>query len=64
MPEGASSKESIFPESQWSVKARYGYCKFAYNVVPRPNWITSEFGGHVSYNYFIIIKFLIWFDIV
>lgn len=53
MPEGASSKESIFPESKWSVKDRNAYCKFAYNVVPRPNWITSEFGGH---NIEIVLK--------
>ncbi|WJX84863.1 lysosomal Pro-Xaa carboxypeptidase [Trifolium repens] len=45
MPLG-SSKESIFPEFKWSVNDRSSYCKFAYNVVPRTNWITSEFGGH------------------
>jgi hypothetical protein len=48
MPLG-SNKESMFPESKWSVNDRSSYCKFAYNVVPRTNWITSEFGGPVSF---------------
>ncbi|XP_004494225.1 uncharacterized protein [Cicer arietinum] len=46
MPLDSNNKESIFPESEWSYKDRSSYCKFEYNVVPRPNWITSEFGGH------------------
>ncbi|XP_061355173.1 uncharacterized protein LOC133299703 [Gastrolobium bilobum] len=46
MPVGGSNNESIFPEYVWSYKTRYDYCKSAYNVEPRPHWITTEFGGH------------------
>jgi uncharacterized membrane protein len=59
MPLG-SNKESMFPESKWSVNDRSSYCKFAYNVVPRTNWITSEFGGHVS-SFFLIYLIIIYF---
>jgi lysosomal Pro-X carboxypeptidase len=54
MPLG-SNKESMFPESKWSVNDRSSYCKFAYNVVPRTNWITSEFGGPVSFFIYLIL---------
>ncbi|TKY61953.1 Lysosomal Pro-X carboxypeptidase [Spatholobus suberectus] len=46
MPTDGSNKESIFPEMDWSYEDTVTYCDFAYNVTPRPYWITSEFGGH------------------
>ncbi|CAL0326723.1 unnamed protein product [Lupinus luteus] len=46
MPLGGNNEESIFPESKWSYDDRSSYCQYAYNVTPRPHWITTEFGGH------------------
>ncbi|XAR64743.1 Lysosomal Pro-Xaa carboxypeptidase [Bertholletia excelsa] len=46
MPVGGNSKESIFPESEWNYDARASFCKDNYDVVPRPTWITTEYGGH------------------
>lgn len=53
MPQGANNKDSIFPESEWSYKDRSSYCEFTYNVVPRPHWITTEFGARVGYYYLL-----------
>ncbi|KAL9672083.1 hypothetical protein QQ045_028331 [Rhodiola kirilowii] len=46
LPTDGNNKESIFPESKWDYEERVEQCKFYYGVVPRPNWITTEFGGH------------------
>ncbi|XP_059646614.1 uncharacterized protein LOC132293252 [Cornus florida] len=46
MPTEGSNEESIFPASEWNYNDRARYCKAAYNIEPRPNWITTEFGGH------------------
>ena len=48
MPTNGNNKESIFPESQWNYSERAASCKGYYGVDPRPNWISTEFGGHVS----------------
>ena len=45
---GGDNKDSIFEESEEDYDARARYCKEAYGVDPRPNWITTEFGGHVD----------------
>nr|GMC86224.1 lysosomal Pro-X carboxypeptidase-like [Ipomoea batatas] len=45
-PTGVSSKDSIFPVSEWDYNERVQFCKEAFNIEPRPNWITTEFGGH------------------
>nr|GLL24700.1 lysosomal Pro-X carboxypeptidase-like [Ipomoea trifida] len=45
-PTGGSSKDSIFPVSEWDYNERVQFCKEAFNIEPRPNWITTEFGGH------------------
>ncbi|XP_038720600.1 lysosomal Pro-X carboxypeptidase-like isoform X2 [Tripterygium wilfordii] len=46
LPTGGNNEESIFPASEWSFEGRASFCKMAFNVEPRPNWITTEFGGH------------------
>lgn len=46
MPQGSNNKESIFPISKWEYEDRVTSCKNVYGVLPRPNWITTEFGGH------------------
>ncbi|KAA8516774.1 hypothetical protein F0562_017028, partial [Nyssa sinensis] len=46
MPTSGNNEDSIFPASEWSYNNRVRYCKQAFNIEPRPNWITTEFGGH------------------
>ncbi|XP_019153541.1 PREDICTED: lysosomal Pro-X carboxypeptidase-like [Ipomoea nil] len=46
IPVGASSKDSIFPASEWNYSENAKFCKNAFNIEPRPNWITTEFGAH------------------
>ncbi|XP_004305645.1 PREDICTED: lysosomal Pro-X carboxypeptidase-like [Fragaria vesca subsp. vesca] len=46
MQTNGNDKESIFPPSESQYKDQVSYCKEAYGVEPRPNWITTEFGGH------------------
>lgn len=45
MATGGNNKESIFPASVWHYEDRVTYCNYRFNVEPRPNWITTEFGG-------------------
>lgn len=47
MPQGGSKNDSIFPEYKWKYEYRVDYCSAVYGVEPRPNWITTEFGGPV-----------------
>ncbi|OMO82395.1 Peptidase S28, partial [Corchorus capsularis] len=49
MPTSGNNKESIFPESQWSYARRAEWCNDSYGIDPRPNWITTVFGGHDIY---------------
>ncbi|KAI5425384.1 uncharacterized protein LOC127125605 [Lathyrus oleraceus] len=42
----ASNKESIFTRYEWSFEDFSASCENEYKILPRPNWITSEFGGH------------------
>ncbi|XP_002530520.2 lysosomal Pro-X carboxypeptidase [Ricinus communis] len=46
LPTGGSTAESIFPASEWDYNDRVTYCKLRFDIDPRPNWITTEFGGH------------------
>lgn len=46
MPTSGSNEESIFPENEWNYTRRYQSCLGYYEVPPRPNWITTEFGGY------------------
>ncbi|XP_074370677.1 uncharacterized protein LOC141711877 [Apium graveolens] len=46
MPTDGSNEESMFPVSEPSYKDWAESCHDYYNVWPRPNWITTEFGGH------------------
>lgn len=48
MPTGGNTEESIFPASEWHYENRATYCKNNFGVEPRPNWIATEFGGHVG----------------
>lgn len=48
MPTDGNNKESIFPPSKWDYNERAQFCKSIFGVEPRPNWVTTEFGGYVS----------------
>lgn len=43
------SNESMFPPSSFSYEETERSCQLMYGVKPRPHWITTEFGGNVSY---------------
>ncbi|OVA14418.1 Peptidase S28 [Macleaya cordata] len=45
LPTEGNDEKSIFPPSQWNYSDRATYCKSAFDIVPRPNWATTEFGG-------------------
>jgi hypothetical protein len=47
------NKDSIFPASEWNYNDTATFCKGFFGVEPRPNWITAEFGGHVSASFSI-----------
>ncbi|GAV57624.1 Peptidase_S28 domain-containing protein [Cephalotus follicularis] len=46
MPTDGNDEESLFPASQWNYNDRASLCKRFFDIEPRPNWITTEFGGH------------------
>ncbi|KAF8395428.1 hypothetical protein HHK36_019374 [Tetracentron sinense] len=46
LPTGGNNEESIFPLSQWNYSNRASYCNRLFGIQPRPNWATTEFGGH------------------
>ncbi|GER40491.1 serine carboxypeptidase S28 family protein [Striga asiatica] len=46
---GGSSKDSIFSAYNYTYNDRLKYCKYYFNIVPRPSWIPTEFGAHNIY---------------
>ncbi|XP_058088246.1 uncharacterized protein LOC131235127 [Magnolia sinica] len=46
MPSNGNNKESIFPPWTYNYSDRAKSCEDYYGIPPRPNWITTEFGGH------------------
>ncbi|MCD7449661.1 hypothetical protein HAX54_001089 [Datura stramonium] len=46
MPTDGNSKESIFPPSKWDYNERARFCQSTFGVKPRPDWVTTEFGGY------------------
>lgn len=53
MPTSGNNEDSIFPASDWDYKHRASACKSIFGIKPRPLWITTEFGGHVSPHNFL-----------
>ncbi|KZV49604.1 lysosomal Pro-X carboxypeptidase-like [Dorcoceras hygrometricum] len=41
-----NKEDSIFPASNYSYNDRIEYCKYKYDIDPRPDWVPLEFGGH------------------
>ena len=48
MPMSSSQDNSMFPAYDFDYAAYQDQCLQDYGVRPRPRWITTEFGGHVS----------------
>jgi lysosomal Pro-X carboxypeptidase len=46
MPMSSSKESSMFPEYKFNISEFEEECLKEFNVKPRPNWITTEFGGH------------------
>lgn len=48
MPMSSDKDSSMFPEFDFDYAAYRDECVRDFGVRPRPRWITTEFGGHVS----------------
>lgn len=48
LPTQGNNENSIFPASTYNYTSIASECKVENGVPPRPHWITTEFGGHVS----------------
>eukprot|EP00252_Welwitschia_mirabilis_P023507 TRINITY_DN665_c0_g1_i1.p1 TRINITY_DN665_c0_g1~~TRINITY_DN665_c0_g1_i1.p1 ORF type:complete len:505 (+),score=77.57 TRINITY_DN665_c0_g1_i1:286-1800(+) len=50
MPMSSNPENSMFPPYQFDLGSYEQNCMKQYGVQPRPNWITTEFGGHKIYD--------------
>lgn len=48
MPMSSSKDVSMFPTFDYNYSSFQEECWKDFRVKPRPRWITTEFGGHVS----------------
>ncbi|KAJ3696160.1 hypothetical protein LUZ60_001537 [Juncus effusus] len=46
MPMSSNEKTSMFPPYNYNYSDNLDYCKNNFNIVPRPGWVSTEFGGH------------------
>ncbi|KAF3668304.1 Alpha/beta-Hydrolases superfamily protein isoform 2 [Capsicum annuum] len=46
MPTDGNNNESIFPVSEWDYNERARFCQSNFGIKPRPDWVTTEFGGN------------------
>lgn len=46
-------KDSMFQPKPFDIEAYIERCKQTYGVPPRVDWVTSYYGGHVSFFYFL-----------
>ncbi|XP_077235670.1 uncharacterized protein LOC143877487 isoform X2 [Tasmannia lanceolata] len=53
LPTDGNNNDSIFPASKYNYSNRATFCEYSFGITPRPNWATTEFGGHVGYQYCI-----------
>lgn len=44
-----NTEESIFPASNYSYNDRLQFCKYRFDIEPRPTWVPTEFGGRHIY---------------
>lgn len=47
-PIARNPNKTMFPLRIFDLKSYAEDCKRKSGVVPRPNWVTTEYGGHVS----------------
>ncbi|KAJ0039638.1 hypothetical protein Pint_27827 [Pistacia integerrima] len=52
MPMSSSQDASMFPTYDFSYSSFQEECWKKFKVVPRPRWITTQFGGHVRESFF------------
>lgn len=45
MPMSSNSSNSMFQPYDWDLEGNIQYCMKTYGVRPRPNWITTNYGG-------------------
>lgn len=48
MPMSSNKNSSMFPEWDYNFTSYAEDCWVEFRVKPRPTWITTEFGGHVT----------------
>lgn len=48
MPFASDKDASMFPAYNYNFTSNAESCWKNFHVKPRPTWITTEFGGHVS----------------
>ncbi|KAL3642717.1 hypothetical protein CASFOL_013532 [Castilleja foliolosa] len=44
-----NTEDSIFPASNYSYNDRLEFCKYKFNIEPRPSWVPTEFGANHIY---------------
>lgn len=49
MPMSYSEGISMFPPYEFDYASYAEGCVKSFDVRPRPRWVTTEFGGHVSF---------------
>lgn len=48
----------MFQSEPFDIKNYTKDCLDVFGIVPRPHWMTTEFGGHVSLCYFFLLLLL------
>lgn len=56
MPMSYSEGRSMFPPYKFDYASYAEGCIKRFGVKPRPQWISTEFGGHVSYSYVLKLQ--------
>lgn len=53
IPMGRGENDTMFPAAPFDLKQYMDSCQKYYGVLPRPHWITTYYGGHVSLNLYL-----------
>ena len=53
MPIGHGANDSMFQAWPFDLNNHTKTCQDLFGVTPRPQWITTEFGGHVGFCFFL-----------
>ncbi|RVX20136.1 Vacuolar protein sorting-associated protein 41-like [Vitis vinifera] len=53
MPIGHGNNDTMFQAWPFDLNNHTKTCEDLFGVTPRPHWITTEFGGHVSFCFFL-----------